>query len=74
VKIGMPVRSRANGRISTARAAEIAAQAANIASDLVIDRRPDWLPALFCPQFGETLQLYANKKASGTVVNYSKAP
>jgi len=62
VRIGMPLRTSALGRISPESAAEMSANIATDASGNVMHRRPEWLTAEFCSAFkDEMLSLFAGR-------------
>ncbi len=74
VDVGMPLRTEADGEISSSRARRLSARAANAASDAVMATRPTWLPAAFCPLFGAAMEAILKKSgASGARVT-SKHP
>lgn len=51
VTVGMPFRTGAWGPITPEYAAEISATLATDASTIVMQRRAEWLPALYCAEF-----------------------
>lgn len=74
LKVGIPLRTAKDGVISMNRAARLSSRAANAASDLVMQSRPAWLPALFCPAFGAVMMKILHETgASGARVS-SKHP
>jgi hypothetical protein len=76
VVVGMPIRSEKGGTVSSDYAAKATAGAANLASDVVITRREEWLPSDFCAQFGVALATYLNAKPKifGAIVKRSTNP
>ena len=76
VVVGMPIRSEKGGTVSADYAAKATAGAANIASDVVMTRRQEWLPSDFCAQFGVALATYLNAKPKifGAIVKRSTNP
>lgn len=55
IRVGMPLRTAAMGRISPTSAAEMAADLATEASSGVMHRRPDWMTAEFCKAFKDEM-------------------
>lgn len=54
--VELPIRTSTRGVISASKAAEMSAEAATVASGLVMHSRDSWLPASFCIKFKEGMQ------------------
>lgn len=57
VWVGMAVRTASYGKISSERAAEIAAEVLTDASTITMRSRPSWVQALFCKQLAENMRI-----------------
>ncbi len=62
VTVGMPFRTSSEGRITPEYAADVTATVATDASEAVMHRRSDWLPASFCAEFiGEMRTMFRER-------------
>ncbi len=68
ITISMPIRHRTFGVISAERAAEISAAAAVAASTKMMNSRPKWIAALFCPRFARQIMDELNSANLGARV------
>ncbi|HEX2568355.1 MAG TPA: hypothetical protein VH877_02270 [Polyangia bacterium] len=62
VRVGMPLRTEHDGRISPERAAQLTADVATAAAPRTMQRETRWMPVDFCIRFGiEMRTLFAKK-------------
>ena len=68
--VGLPIRAELAGIIPKESAAQMAADAAIVASEQVMKTRPKWIGALFCPEFARKMQkLFRDVKIPATVTS-----